>query len=382
MNILIIPSWYEINSNPTLGSFFKEQAMALKKEGHNVVVAYPGFLSLKTYGKNRTGIYKYVDNNVNVYRYDTYNYLYDKLNLKAIIFKKKLFRLYKEIIKEENNFDIIHVHSCLWAGYGAVKLGEKYKIPVVLTEHSTAFSNNNISIKSKKYVEYALNNAHKVLSVSQALKNSLNNYCNRDDIEVINNMVDVKFFNISTEAKEFDEDFIFLTVCYLEHKKGLDVLIKAFNEKMKKRNVKLIIGGKGAEENNLKNLVKNLNLEKQVIFLGALTREEVAKEMNKCNVFILPSRHETFGVVFIEALACGKPIIATASGGPNEIVNEKNGLLVEVDNISELGNAMEKIMSNYAMYNNEVIREECINKYSEDSIVKKLTSIYNKIAKI
>lgn len=377
MHILIIPSWYSINSNPTMGSFFKEQAKALNRYGNKVTVAYPGFVSLKDFGKNKIGKYLIVDDGIPTYRDDTYNLLYDKIpyNLKPYLIRKKLLRMYRQIEREQGKPDVIHAHSCFWAAPAAVSLGKKIGVSVVITEHSTIFSNNNISKFEGEVINNALMKATKVIAVSKSLKSQMQRYCNRKDIEIIHNIVDTELFNIRTEYKKKCK-FTFLTVCYLTKKKGIDVLIKAFSIKFKGRNVLLKIGGAGIEEENLKKLSISLGIEKQVLFLGALSREDVVEHMNSCDVFVLPSRHETFGVVFIEALACGKPIIATKTGGPNEIINKDNGVLVQIDNIDELAEAMNKIMNNYSKYNRENIRKDCVNRFSEEVISKKINDVY------
>lgn len=120
-------------------------------------------------------------------------------------------------------------------------------------------------------------------------------------------------------------------------------------------------------------------MESQVQFLGALDRKEVILQMNKCDAFVLASKFETFGVVLIEALSCGKPVISTKSGGPNVIVNENNGLLVPVDNIKELSNAMLDLYQNYSRYNPNNIRNDCYARFSETVIAKRIINLYNSI---
>mgnify|MGYP003503500790 CR=1 FL=1 len=78
----------------------------------------------------------------------------------------------------------------------------------------------------------------------------------------------------------------------------------------------------------------------QIIFLGALSRDDVAKWMNKCDCFVLPSRYETFGVVYIEALASGRPVIGALNGGAEDIINNLNGYLVPIDDIDKLAEKM------------------------------------------
>lgn len=150
----------------------------------------------------------------------------------------------------------------------------------------------------------------------------------------------------------------------------MDILIKAFYNKFKgDMNVTLRIGGDGNEYINLKNLIRELGLESQVTLLGSLDRNEVAQEMANCTCFVLASRYETFGVVFIEALSFGKPIIATKCGGPEGIINNSNGILVNVDDIEGLSKAMLDIKNNINLYDSDSIKTYCKEKFSERAVI-------------
>lgn len=143
---------------------------------------------------------------------------------------------------------------------------------------------------------------------------------------------------------------------------------------------KLKSEGKISEEReNLENLSKELGILEQVEFKGALNRDEVYKVMSNCNIFVLPSRFETFGVVLIEALANGKPVISTRNGGANDIVTDENGILVDIDDIEGLGKAMVDLKLNYNKYNEEEIRNSCINKYSKKIITRQLEKVYSEL---
>jgi glycosyltransferase involved in cell wall biosynthesis len=158
--------------------------------------------------------------------------------------------------------------------------------------------------------------------------------------------------------------------------KGMDILIKSFAKGFKDQEAELVIGGDGAQKQELVDLARSLGVENQVQFLGAVDRKEVVHHMNACDTFVLASKFETFGVVLIEALACGKPVISTNSGGPSSIVNEKNGIIVPVDDIDELSQAMQSVNSNYSAYNPEEIQNDCSARFSEEVITEQILKIY------
>jgi len=137
--------------------------------------------------------------------------------------------------------------------------------------------------------------------------------------------------------------------------------------------------GDGPERSKLQALAVELDIEKSVKFTGLLSRQEVLTTIANADAFVLSSRYETFGVVVIEALALGKPVIATRCGGPESIVRQEDGILVPVDDIGALAAAMEKIIKNQEEYDPIEIRKACINRYSESAIAEKLIKIYSSV---
>lgn len=377
MNILIIPSWYSTDDNPTNGSFFREQAHALKEKGNNVTVA---FVEVRLFSVvNNEEEVKVIDDN----GIKTYRIVQGKLpktgNIgTAIAFKIGLKKIYEEIIKKEK-IDVIHLHSCIWGGIGGAFMAKKLKVPFVITEHSSYYGRFNVNFIESQIIKYTFKNADKVIAVSSYLKQIISKYHN-GDIDIIPNMVDCnEFLCCKSENQNSNKKFTFLSLCYLKSNKGVDILIKAFSKYFKEESVELIVGGDGSERANLEELVRELGVSGQVIFKGALSREEVKHEMNNCNVFVLPSRFETFGVVLIEALASGKPVISTRNGGANDIVKDLNGILVNIDDVNDLGENMYYMYKNYKEYEVDIIREDCINRYSKEKTIKKLLNIYSKV---
>ena len=377
MNILVIPSWYSTNKNPTSGSFFREQAHAISKKGNKVIIAFVEVILLSD--KSIKSKLEVIDDN----GIKTYRIIQGKIPKTgnvgtAIAFRQGLRKIYRKIIKEEK-IDIVHLHSCIWGGLGGTFIAKKLNVPLVITEHSSYYGRFNVSFLERQIIKYSFKNADKVIAVSNYLKEFITKYCN-ENIDIVPNMVDCNEFLYCKAKNKINSDkFTFLSLCYLKKNKGVDILIKAFSKYFKGENVELIVAGDGPEKNFLEELANKLEISNQITFKGALLREEVKCEMRNCNAFVLPSRFETFGVVLIEALASGKPIISTRNGGGNDIVNDINGLLVNIDDIDELGEKMFYMYKKYNKYDSYLIRENCINKYSEEKVIQKLLNIYKEI---
>ena len=122
--------------------------------------------------------------------------------------------------------------------------------------------------------------------------------------------------------------------------------------------------------------IRVLDIQKQVNFLGRISQERVREEMMKSDCFVLSSNFETFGVVLIEALACGLPLIATKCGGPEDIVNEQNGILIDVENQLQLEDAMITMYKNAHNYDKEKLRNYAKEKFGEKTFIENVIKYY------
>lgn len=381
MHVMFIPSWYDNNRNKVHGSFFREQATKLQESGVKVTVAYNEIWPLTLIGKvkEKSGLSFNVEKGLRTYRYKNYNFI-PKHQLMFNIFDKRMEKLYKEVVKKEGKVDVIHAQSSLWGGISAAYVAKKYNIPLVITEHSSVKRGQYVRESYYKRIVNSYKSADTIIAVGNGLKKEIEELTSRKDIKVIGNLVDLSLFNIRNIKRENDE-FIFFSVAFLEGEKGLDTLIKAFSMRFNNEKVRLVIGGDGSQRQWLEGIAKNEGIENQVTFTGALSREEVAEWMNKCDAFVLPSRYETFGVVYIEALASGKPVIGTFNGGAEDIVTKDVGILVNIDNIKELSDAMDYIRKNNKEYQYDKLRKYCTEKFSANVIIKKIINVYKEVIK-
>ena len=380
MHIMFIPSWYSNVRNKVHGSFFKEQASELQKAGVKVTVAYNEVWPLTMIGKihEEKGLNYNIEDGLKTYRYKNYNYI-PKNALMFKVFNKRMEKLYKEIVKKEGPIDIIHAQSSLWGGISAAYISEKYNIPLVITEHSSVERGPYVKNSYVPFIRDSYKKAKKVITVGNGLKNEIQALSGRNDIEVIGNLVDLSKFTIKKRIQ--NEKFIFFSLAFLEGEKGFDTLIKAFAKKFKDKEALLYIGGDGSQRAWLEALAQENGVKKQIIFLGALSRDDVAKWMNKCDCFVLPSRYETFGVVYIEALASGRPVIGALNGGAEDIINNLNGYLVPIDDIDKLAEKMLELYKKIDSYNEEEIRSDCLKRFSPEVIVNKIISVYKEVLK-
>lgn len=384
MHVLIIPSWYPQNDKDIGGIFFRDQALAIKNLGNEVGVICPILRSLRKPSNiffGGYGISYEQDCGVNTYRYKGVRWFIGMNNdfNKNDCIKKglALFEVYK---KNHGIPDIIHVQSMLFAGAIAERIKEHYNIPYIVTEHTSLYHKNLLSDKNLLLAAEIANKSSYCSTVSKEFSEFLSKKLSSEkDWGVIPNIVEENFFE--ADIKELSEkEFIFCSIGRLVSGKQHTNLINAFNKSFKdNKNVKLYIGGGGELFNVLRDLISDLCLDDQIFLLGNLGREDVIKLIQNSHSLVVSSDYETFGVVLIEALALGKPIVTTKCGGPNEIINEKNGLKVDVGDVSQLSNALRDMQVQYKNYSSREIRESCRQKYSGAVVAKKINSLYEKV---
>jgi len=295
-------------------------------------------------------------------------------------------KMFQQYIDENRKPDLIHAHAAIMGGSLALEISRRYDIPYVITEHSSGFARN---IYKKKQLEIA-KEAYRFAKARIAVSRSFGQLLERmfpdaftDWIEVPN-IVMSEFTPLeSNEGKNRLKNrnhFVFLNVGNLNSNKGQRDLLRSFaNAFQGNSRVRLRIGGDGPLRTELRQLAEELGILSQIDFLGSLDREQVVEEMRHCDAFVLSSHFETFGVVLIEALACGKPVIATACGGPESIVNDGNGFLVPPKDITALSKALQSIITNYKTFNPEEIARDCHDRFGAESVAVRLQKIYEKV---
>ena len=278
----------------------------------------------------------------------------------------------------EGKPDVIHVHSAGYLKY-ARALRFLFGIPIVVTEHATMYERRLWSEKRLRRISRDLSASDAVIAVGPGLKKCIQPLCPKKDVLVIPNMVSEAFFERRRETIPA-KPFRFVSVAILNRKKGLDILLRSFAKLMETHpDTTLTICGGGADAEELLTLAGQLNLADKVTFTGAVTREECARQLCRSHAFILPSRFETFGIVYIEAMACGLPVIMTKTSAWELLVRPETGLAVEIEDVDGLAAAMASMMENYGSYDPDTIVGYCRNRFSENAVCAELEKVYEKV---
>jgi glycosyltransferase involved in cell wall biosynthesis len=225
-----------------------------------------------------------------------------------------------------------------------------------------------------------MNRAKIVISVTKVLENSIKSYNIGHDFAVIPNTVNTHIFPNDSQRDKNCGIKKLLFVGRLTPTKGLPYLIDAINRLGKKRSDFILdIVGDGEYRVDYERMVKEMDLERLIRFHRFMPHEKVISFMQRCDIYIQPSLYETFGVTFIEAMACGKPIIATETGGIPEIVNELTGILIPPGDITAIENAIEYMLDNYRNFSSKEISEYARDRFGYEAFSEKLNNVYDHV---
>ncbi|MBI2453287.1 glycosyltransferase family 4 protein [Candidatus Peregrinibacteria bacterium] len=296
---------------------------------------------------------------------------------------------------KNNDIDILHAKEVFPFGCIARKLKKKYNIPIYLTVQNPLSYKEELVIKSKivpKILKSALQELIQPFAASVLKEGDIaacvSHYSEKKckllgarKTAIVPNGVDIKKFNIKPNRKK--DEFWITTTSTLIPRNGVDTLIEAFSKISKKLpKARLKIAGEGIMKEELKQMVKKYGLQNSVEFLGTLKSNQVPELLNRSHIFVRPSRFEGFGMSFIEAMACGVPVITCPVGGIVDFIkNDETGIFVPSDQPKSLSEAMEDLMKNEEKrkYLTKNAYELVKKKYCWDKIIEKVESLYYSI---
>ena len=141
-------------------------------------------------------------------------------------------------------------------------------------------------------------------------------------------------------------------------------------------NWRLRIIGEGVERNSLQQMIENYNLGDKIYLIGRRNKNEIISIYSESDFFVLSSRAENFSVAILEALAAGLPVVGTICGGIRECIDERNGLLVPVDDVECLADSILTMATNLDKYDRDYITDNCKQRFSPSVLAHDLTKIY------
>lgn len=275
--------------------------------------------------------------------------------------------------------DVIHAH---WTISGAAGLFARwrYQRPLLVTVQGSDIFQVTKHPIGAWLTRTLLQRAQRVTALSQALKTATTAIgVPAEQIEVIPNGVDVRSFAPPVDAQRQP---VILFVGYLIARKGVRYLLDALPPVLQALpNFRAVLIGDGPEENALRQQAAALGIAERVEFLGFLPQEQVRHWMQRATVFVLPSLEEGQGVVLLEALASGLPVVASRVDGIQEVVTNQVGVLVEPAQPPALAAALLNLLQNPSQWAalSQQARQHMLNHYDWDQIANRYLELYQEL---
>jgi glycosyltransferase involved in cell wall biosynthesis len=398
LRILVLPSWYPTHASPLSGIFVRDQAWAISEAFTDVDVHVltgtdeQEWLSLRD-PRQAFKLFTQLSRSTQIEteRLATRLHLHtatasqftaafgvDGLQLQ----RKRLRDVLRHIESQFGAVDVVHAHVCTPAGEVAASVCLQHDICFVLTEHQGPFPFEDLApngILPDRIVQ-VFKAADSTIAVSNSQANQILQWTGVRPLVIPNVCDEQKFFPRGDSALPPQDTFTFLAVGGLLPGKRFDVLLQAMAiVRSQAERARLMVAGDGPERDALLRQTSDLDLDSVVSWLGLVDRNRLPELFRSANAFVLSSNFESFGVVLIEAMASGLPVIATKCGGPEEIVTSEVGELVSIGDPAEMANAMLRLMT--TGYSASAIRHSFISSYSRVAVSAKLREVYDSALK-
>lgn len=382
MFVLLVSRGVPTQRDPQWGCFERDQAEALVALGHKVVViSVDGRFRLyyRKIGRTMTIINGIKYYNSYLLPFKILSLLVGR-RLAYGIQKRQLNGLYKKIVEKYGKPDVIFSHY-LSNSYLALTLKQKYNIPIVAMEHWSVLAYDMLPTKAVELGKKTYIAVDAVIAVSSMLKRKLHQHFGVDAL-VVPNVIGPEFIYGNFHKHNDRNTVKFISVGTLINIKAYDILVRAFHAaQLPKNSWQLNIIGAGQEMDNILNLIDEFKLIDNIHLLGRKTKQEIVEYLRDSDIFVLSSKSETFGVVYIEAMSQGLPVIATACGGPDDIINKSNGILVPVDDVQALAIALRQMFDGYNAYDKHAIAQYCHERFSPEIVGKQVEKILRSVCK-
>lgn len=386
-NLLVItPIFPDEQNRYTGGKFVKYQIDILKQYFQKIIIIAPVLHSFKLLPNDRF-CYDYVYDNVHIY-YPRSFYIPWPIQrlwpIKKYLIDYRPHAVDRIIMDHQISFDLVHAHFTWPSTYICAKLRYKYKRPTVATIHEDAqWLDEEIKSRLNK-MEYGWTSVDGLIRPTRTDMTKLKQF--NKNIWIIPNGFTAQFKRMNKEKCRLklqlpmDKKIIF-SLGRITKRKGYLYLINAIKSILETQDdILCFIGGPGPMIPKLRDYINKIGLADRIILTDYISDEQLPFWMNACDLFVHPSLSESFGIVQIEAMACGKPVVATRNGGSEEIViSEDYGYLVNTADAKDLA---EKIMTALdRQWDSEKICAYT-ERFSWDNICRQLLDVYSHVSHI
>ena len=289
----------------------------------------------------------------------------------------------KQVRTDWGKPDMVHVNILTRSGLPALYLKLFHGIPYLITEHWSRYMEANYAYTGwlrKLLTRVIVRSSSAITVVSEALRDSMISEGLKNEYFIIPNVIDTENF-IPTDVPTSPKKTFTHISCFENRSKNISGLIHAVNLLSAERDdFTLNLVGEGADLMQMKQMSDQLGLTDNIIlFKGLLENEDLNQCINQSVATILFSNYETFGIVLLESMACGVPVISTKTGIMPGIYQDFMGLMVDVKNEQQLIDAMKVFLNGEFETDSKKLRDFVVKNYSYDKVGKQFLTIYKSI---
>lgn len=386
-SILVLSHMYPRDYHPAGGSFVHEQVKTLRGAGYDVRVlsGEPYWINSLNPAKLFRGLRGALlrpaweeFEGVPLLRFPYVVSSALPFQTQAFTYSEGLKRVIADT-KNEFDFELIHAHTSYTDGTAGAAVAGYYGLPLVVTEHTGPFSMLTRTPFLRRTTRRALNRADTFIAVSKTLaddvKRELSLEANHPML-VIPNVVDTDLFRPSPRRPE-DGLLRAIWVGHFVRVKRVSDLLHAFRRaRTDEPRLRLRLVGSGEGEQEARSISAQLGLTGHVEFAGHVHRTDLPREYANADFLVISSESETFGVVAIEAMSCGKPVLTTNCGGPGEIVTDPALGIVSGFGEHEYSNSLLQMCNRLSAFDANLIRRVTELRFSRSAFLAKLLDAY------
>lgn len=275
--------------------------------------------------------------------------------------------------------DLIHLCVTLPAGLGAQRLARQHRLPLVVNEGWSGYyaaDGNYTGWTMKHFTKNILKKAKAILPVSASLQQAMEKHGLTGNYTIVPNAIDETLFRPLTDIKAADASFVHIS-SLVDREKNVSGILRAFQIALRQQpELRLTIVGDGGDAPSLKAYAKELGIDGQVNFKGRLYGEALVREINAHAALLTFSHFETFGITLVEAMACGRPVIAARCGGVANLLDRDTGLVVDPRDEAGLSAALLQLTRHEVAFDPLRLREFVTRRFTVDTIAVQLRTIY------
>lgn len=382
LKILFVTTWYPTADRPVDGIFVREHAKAVQLYDDVVVLHCAGFdralrASWRLVEEQDAGLTE----GVRAYR------LWWRLSplpkTSYLFFVWAVLRAYLALQRAGFRPDVIHAHV-YEASVPAAIVAQLFRLPLVITEHFSAFPRRALSRVDVWKARIAFRLADRVLPVGEALRRGIQDNRIRARFEIVPNVADTALFfpDPGRPRASLPRRLLFVGALEPKHIKGVPYLLDALAILHRRRSDwRLDIIGDGPTRSEYERKTAELGLATVVTFHGHQPKPSIAALMRRADLFVLPSLWENNPCVVLEAMASGLPVLSTRAGGIPELVDDTAGRLVPPADAAALAEALDQMLDRAGDFSPDLIARRAAERFSPDRVGQQIDAVYRAVVR-